>query len=172
MTSSTTLALTVFVSMLAFIANAQDASSSGDQKKVDPLQKIKDGSFAPKQYHVTSSDSTEVRLKKQRINCIYAEIKGVRKRIEAGTDSVGPFLDCLKRLGEARLELHDLPKERIQVMSDLLESAIEIEDSMVTRMEAGVLRVDQAYQAAAFRLEVELQLHTLKSSVEASRSSD
>jgi hypothetical protein len=125
---------------------------------VDPSLQTIAPKFSPEVYQVNEHDDAETRLLKEQIQCLQERYVSVRRRSETGADSSHFLFEAVLALTEARLEFHQSPEERRQVLVEQLELTRQWEASVQRRVSSGLARSDEGHLSKAFRIKAELDL--------------
>ena len=117
------------------------------------LETILHGKSSPEIYHLTPEDEPEIRLMKQRINCLYEDVNFRSRR--GMVDGASVYADAVNRLYDARLEFHKDPKLKREILVEKLSHAQRVEKLSILRLGHTLVN---SFPATDARLQVELEL--------------
>jgi len=101
-------------------------------------------------------------LQRERVKALETQLQGQFERVKIGKDPLIEFLEAIRELGEAELELAETKEARQAAVEKMVKELAECEEQIVQLQQAGLQTKQGVAQAKAARLKAEIQLEKLK----------
>jgi hypothetical protein len=101
-------------------------------------------------------------LRKAQIVALKEQIEGQWERVTVGKDRVGEYIEAIRELGEAELDIADTREAELAALEDMVRRLKETEDKTVQLQMAGLQAKAGVAQVRAARLKAEIQLEKWK----------
>src|SRR5262245_2386196 len=101
-------------------------------------------------------------LQRERVKALDEQLQGQFERVKIGKDPLIQYLEVVRELAEAELEVAETKDARIAAVEKMLKELTSCEEQMVQLQQAGLQTKQGVAQAKAARLKAEIQLEKLK----------
>jgi len=101
-------------------------------------------------------------LQRERVKALEEQLEGQFERVKIGKDPLIQFIDAIRELAEAKLDLANTRDERHKVLEEKVQTLEEIEKQMTELQAAGLQTKQGVAQAKAARIKAEIELEKLK----------
>ena len=101
-------------------------------------------------------------LQKERAKTLQEQLRDQLERVKIGKDPLIQFIDAVRELGDAELDLANNREDRLAAVERMVKSLKEGEEAIDTLLRAGLQTRGGLAQIKAARLKAEIQLERLK----------
>jgi outer membrane protein TolC len=101
-------------------------------------------------------------LQKARVEALKEQMEGQWERVKIGKDPMIHFIEAVRELGEAELDLAEKREERLGAYERMVKILLEGEDDTAGLVNAGLQTKQGLAQIKAARLKAEIQLEKFK----------
>jgi hypothetical protein len=101
-------------------------------------------------------------LQRERVKALEEQLQGQFERVKIGKDPLIQYLEVVRELGEAELELAETKDARMAAVEKMVKELAVCEEQMIVLQQAGLQTKQGVAQAKAARLKAEIQLERLK----------
>jgi hypothetical protein len=101
-------------------------------------------------------------LQRERVKALETQLGGQFERVKIGKDPLIIFIEAIRELGEAELDLADSKELRLAAVEKMVKQLEECEADMAVLVAAGLQTNQGLAQAKAARLKAEIQLEKMK----------
>lgn len=101
-------------------------------------------------------------LQKERVKALKEQLEGQFERVKIGKDPLIIFIEAVRELCEAELELADTHGAKVAARERMVKSLRECEESMSQLQQAGLQTKEGVAQVKAARLKAEIEFEKLK----------
>lgn len=101
-------------------------------------------------------------LQQARVEALKSQLEGQFERMKIGKDPMVQYLDCVRELTEAELELAETKEVRIAAVEKMVKELTTAETETQQLLQAGLQTKQGVAQVKAARLKAEIQLERLK----------
>jgi hypothetical protein len=101
-------------------------------------------------------------LQRERVKALTEQLQGQFERVKIGKDPLIQYLEVVRELGDAELELAETKDARMAAVEKMVKELALCEEQMVQLQQAGLQTKQGIAQAKAARLKAEIQLEKLK----------
>lgn len=102
------------------------------------------------------------KLQHERVEALETQLRGQFERVMVGKDPLIQYLDCVRELAEADLELAETKEARLAAVEKMVTELTTCEAKCLELQKAGLQTMQGVAQAKAARLKAEIQLEKLK----------
>jgi RNA polymerase sigma factor (sigma-70 family) len=118
---------------------------------------------APTPKDPTKVDDKRLReLQVARIKALETQLEGEFERVKIGKDPLIVYLDAVRELTEAKLEIAETKEARVAVVEEMVKELKQGEEFLIQLQQAGLNTKQGVAQATAARLKTEIQLEKIK----------
>lgn len=111
----------------------------------------------------TSPSSERLRkLQRERVEALETQIRGQLERVMIGKDPLIQYLEAVRELAEAELELAETKEARLAAVEKMVTELTTAEAKIIECQKAGLQTMQGVAQVKAARLKAEIQLEKLK----------
>lgn len=119
-------------------------------------------SSAPSGKEALPSSDRLRQLQKERVKALEEQLQGQFERVKIGKDPLIQYLEVVRELAEAELEVAETKDARIAAVEKMLKELSSCEEQIVQLQQAGLQTKQGVAQAKAARLKAEIKLERLK----------
>jgi RNA polymerase sigma factor (sigma-70 family) len=101
-------------------------------------------------------------LQQERVKALEEQLGGQFERVKIGKDPIIQFLEAVRELCDARLDLADSRDQRLTAVEEAVKTLREAEENMMQLQAAGLQTKQGVAQTKAARLKAEIQLEKMK----------
>jgi outer membrane protein TolC len=101
-------------------------------------------------------------LQRERVKALEEQLQGQFERVKIGKDPLIEFLEAIRELGGAELELAETKEARLAAVEKMVRELTKCEEQIVQLQQAGLQTKQGVAQAKAARLKAEIELEKLK----------
>ena len=120
------------------------------------------GMAAPVKEPAKPSSERLRELQKARVEVLKEQMQGQWERVRIGKDPMINFIEAVRELGEAELDLAEKHEDRLAACERMVKSFLDGEDEMARLVNAGLQTKQGFAQIKAARLKAEIQLEKFK----------
>jgi len=108
-------------------------------------------------------DSKRLRqLREERVAALEEQLQGQFERVKIGKDPLIQYIEAIRELGEAELELAETTAARLAATEKMVKQLQDCEDQIKALQQAGLQTKQNVALTRAARLKAEIQLEVLK----------
>ena len=122
-----------------------------------PLPAAPGGKEAP-----PPSSSRLRQLQRERVKALEEQLQGQFERVKIGKDPLIQYLNCVRELADAELELAETKEARVAAVEKMVKELATAEAEIIQLHQAGLQTKQGVAQARAARLKAEIELEKLK----------
>jgi len=101
-------------------------------------------------------------LQRERVKALEEQLQGQFERVKIGKDPLIQYIEAIRELAEAELDLAETKEARIGAVEKAVRELTVCEEQMFQLQQAGLQTKQGVAQAKAARLKAEIQLEKLK----------
>src|SRR3954468_15199361 len=118
---------------------------------------------APAGKEVPPPSSSRLRdLQRERVKALEEQLQGQFERVKIGKDPLIQYIEAIRELAEAELDLAETKEARIAAVEKMVREYQSCEEKVLELQRAGLQTAQGVAQAKAARLKAEIQLEKLK----------
>jgi hypothetical protein len=102
------------------------------------------------------------KLQQERVEALKSQLDGQFERVKIGKDPMVQYLNCVRELAEAELELAETKEARLAAIEKMVKELTTAEADTLQLQQAGLQTEQGVAQVKAARLKAEIQLEKLK----------
>jgi outer membrane protein TolC len=101
-------------------------------------------------------------LQRERVKALEEQLQGQFERVKIGQDPLIQYVQAIRELGDAELELAETKEARLAAVEKMVKELAECEEQVIQLQQAGLQTKQGVAQARAARLKAEIELEKLK----------
>jgi outer membrane protein TolC len=117
---------------------------------------------APAGKEVPASSERLRQLQRERVKALEEQLQGQFERVKIGKDPMVQYLNCVRELTEAELELAETKEARLAAVEKMVKELTTAEADTLQLQQAGLQTKQGVAQVKAARLKAEIQLEKIK----------